>query len=196
LWNMKNETFLPQFHTSPLAHTMVLGLVSLASWLAVGSAWPGMRPKARSGNEGDYIGPSCTVGAHNWHPEAGPCPNMEQPPPPTPASGNTHIWPNQFIVDWRFYFVPDDGDVPPYDPLPTTPYNVTTGRTFYFNDEVTGERNMKEEYDEYCIPVFGAPLTPMGRWNKYSCDFLNVCASSLHLSLSLSLSLAPSHHEP
>jgi hypothetical protein len=38
----------------------------------------------------------------------------------------------------------------------------------------TGERNMKEVYDQYCIPVFGAPLTPMGRWNKYSCDFLNV----------------------
>jgi hypothetical protein len=33
---------------------------------------------------------------------------------------------------------------------------------------------MKEVYDQYCIPVFGAPLTPMGRWNKYSCDFLNV----------------------
>lgn len=33
---------------------------------------------------------------------------------------------------------------------------------------------MKEEYDEYCIPVFGNPLTQMGRENAYSCDFLNV----------------------
>lgn len=26
-------------------------------------------------------------------------------------------------------------DVPPYDPLPTTPYNVTTGRTYYYVNE-------------------------------------------------------------
>ena len=34
---------------------------------------------------------------------------------------------------------------------------------------------MKEVYDEYCIPVFGNPLSSMGHGNKYSCDFLNVC---------------------
>eukprot|EP00604_Paraphysomonas_vestita_P002380 CAMPEP_0174820604 /NCGR_PEP_ID=MMETSP1107-20130205/4536_1 /TAXON_ID=36770 /ORGANISM="Paraphysomonas vestita, Strain GFlagA" /LENGTH=223 /DNA_ID=CAMNT_0016036253 /DNA_START=236 /DNA_END=907 /DNA_ORIENTATION=- len=99
---------------------------------------------------------------------------MEQPEPPTPSSNNSHTWPNQFIVDWKFYFVPDDSDTPPYNPLPTTPYNVTNGRTYYYNNDETGERNMKEEYYQYCIPVFGNPLTPMGRWNKYSCDFLNV----------------------
>ena len=33
---------------------------------------------------------------------------------------------------------------------------------------------MKEVYDEYCIPVFGNPLVPMGKGNHYSCDFLNV----------------------
>ena len=48
-----------------------------------------------------------------------------------------------------------------------------------FNDfcdvvEVTGERNMKEVYDSYCIPVFGAISSPMGRRNDFSCDFLNV----------------------
>jgi hypothetical protein len=106
--------------------------VSFASFFSVTTAWPGMRPK-REGE--DYIGPSCTVGAHNWHPESGPCPNMEQPPPPTPTSGHSHVWPNQFIVDWKFYFVPDDSDAPPYDPLPTTPYNVTLGRTYYYNNE-------------------------------------------------------------
>lgn len=37
---------------------------------------------------------------------------------------------------------------------------------------------MKEVYDEYCIPVFGAPLTSMGHSNKYSCDFLNVSSAS------------------
>lgn len=35
---------------------------------------------------------------------------------------------------------------------------------------------MKEVYDEYCIPVFGNPLSPMGKENHYSCDFLNVGA--------------------
>jgi hypothetical protein len=69
---------------------------------------------------------------------------MEQPPAPGPYSNNSHVWPNQFIVDWKFYFVPDDSDVPPYTPLPTTPYNVTTGRTYYYNNPTTGDRNMKE----------------------------------------------------
>ena len=77
-------------------------------------------------------------------------------------------------MEWNFYFVPDEADVPPYDPVPTTPYNVTSGRTYYYNNEASGERNMKEICDEYCIPVFGNPLSPMGRENKYSCDFLNV----------------------
>lgn len=94
--------------------------------------WPGMKPKAPA--DDSYIGPACTVGAHNWHPESGPCPNMEQPPAPMPSSNKTHVWPNQFMVDWEFYFVPDDSDVPPYNPLPTTPYNRTTGRTFYYNN--------------------------------------------------------------
>lgn len=107
---------------------------------------------------------------------------------------------SQFIVDWKFYFVPDDADAPPYTPLPTTPYNVTNGRTYYYDNPgkififvflillcslinwtffirftlATGVRNMKEVYDEYCIPVFGNPFSSMGHGNKYSCDFLNV----------------------
>jgi hypothetical protein len=64
--------------------------------------------------------------------------NMIQPSPPTPYSNHTHIWPNQFIVEWEFYFVPDDSDIPPYNPLPSTPYNVTHGRTYYFNDPGQG----------------------------------------------------------
>ena len=169
---------------------------------------------------------------------------MDQPPAPTPSSENVHVWPDQFTVDWKFYFVPDDTDAPPYTPLPTTPYNMTTGKTYYVTDPgesqqsyhvsttsyfvleaycdtnnlssrymsephimsshceppplllvcclppsscllshvsfllspsaVTGDHNMKEVYDSYCIPVFGALSSPMGRRNDFSCDFLNV----------------------
>lgn len=60
---------------------------------------------------------------------------MEQPPAPAPYSGVVHTWPSQFVVDWKFYFVPDDSDVPPYTPLPKTDYNVTTGKTYYYNNE-------------------------------------------------------------
>jgi hypothetical protein len=149
----------------------VMRLIVAFTVAAVVVAWPGM--KSKKVKDEAYIGPACTVGAHNWHPESGPCPNMEQPPAPGPSSNVTHVWPNQFVVDWKFYFVPDDSDVPPYTPLPTTPYNVTNGRTYYFNDPETGVRNMKEVYDTYCIPVFGNPLSSMGHGNKYSCDFLN-----------------------
>ena len=45
----------------------------------------------------------------------------------------------------------------------------------------TGIRNMREDYDEYCIPVFGT-LLPMGTGNKYSCSFINVSVI-LHDSL-------------
>jgi hypothetical protein len=37
---------------------------------------------------------------------------------------------------------------------------------------------LQEVYDSFCIPVFGDPLVPMGRWNGYSCDFLNVGATN------------------
>jgi hypothetical protein len=140
--------------------------------LAVATAWPGMKSKKVESD--DYIGPACTVGAHNWHPESGPCPNMDQPPAPGPYSNKTHVWPNQFIVDWKFFFVPDDSDAPPYTPYPKTAYNVTTGKTYYEYNPATGQTNMKEVYDEYCIPVFGDPTSSMGNENKYSCDFLNV----------------------
>lgn len=152
-------------------------LAVLALTLAVAAAWPGMKSKKVKGE--NFIGPSCTVGAHNWHPDAGPCPTMEQPPAPGPYSGNKHVWPNQFIVDWDFYFVPDDSDTPPYLPTPKTPYNHTTGRTYYYNNPETGERNMKEVYDTYCIPVFGDPSAGMGYQNKYSCDFLNVGVTNI-----------------
>lgn len=152
-------------------------VIVLILTLAVATAWPGM--KSKKVEKDDYIGPACTVGAHNWHPESGDCPNMVQPPPPGPSSNKTHVWPNHFIVDWKFYFVPDDSDLPPYTPLPTTSYNVTTGRTYYYNNPLTGVRNMKEVYDDYCIPVFGDPSSSMGSGNKYSCDFLNVGSTNI-----------------
>jgi hypothetical protein len=39
---------------------------------------------------------------------------------------------------------------------------------------VRGIRNMREQYDSFCIPVFYAPHTSMGASNDYSCDFINV----------------------
>ena len=60
---------------------------------------------------------------------------MEQPAAPGPSSNNSHVWPSKFTVEWKFYFVPDDNDVPPYNPLPKTDYNMTNGRSYYYNDE-------------------------------------------------------------
>lgn len=119
-------------------------------FLSLAHSWPGMRRPATS-DETDYIGPSCTVGAHNWHPESGPCPNMEQPPPPTPFSNNTHVWPNSYTIEWEFYFVPDDNDAPPYNPYPTSPYNKTLGKTFYFNDE--GSIRYRIQYTDIDIHI-------------------------------------------
>ncbi len=50
----------------------------------------------------------------------------------------------QFSVQWKFYFVPDDSDVPPYTPEPKTPFNVTTGATYYFHNATSGLTNMRE----------------------------------------------------
>ena len=33
-------------------------------------------------------------------------------------------------------------------------------------------------YDQFCIPVFGDPSSPMGAANNYSCEFLNVGATN------------------
>jgi len=138
------------------------------------NAWPGMQRRIKDG-DGPDVGPVCTVNAHGWWPDEGPCPNMPQPPPPVNTSTVEHVWPNNFIVQWSFVFVPDDSDAPPYTPLPRTPFNMTTGRTYYHEiDPVRGLRNMREQYDSFCIPVFGDPTNPMGARNDYSCDFLNV----------------------
>ena len=82
------------------------------------------------------------------------------------------------MVDWKFYFVPDNNDAPPYTPDPKSPFNVTTGRTYYHHNATTGLANMRESYDEYCIPVFGDPTNPMGAENKYKCEFLNVASTN------------------
>ena len=54
---------------------------------------------------------------------------------------------------------------------------LSSARDIFSSD--TGERNMKEQYDEYCIPVFGNPLSSMGHGNHYSCDFVNVSCFAL-----------------
>eukprot|EP00052_Salpingoeca_macrocollata_P034191 m.10791 g.10791 ORF g.10791 m.10791 type:complete len:285 (-) comp6093_c0_seq1:216-1070(-) len=151
---------------------LVLGIL-----LGVGHvlAWPGMRRDVHTSPK--MIGPTCTVGAHSgpW-PDAGPCPTMVQPAPPAGSQPptKTHLWPDAFMVDWEFSFVPDNTDAPPYNPLPTSPYNITKGRTFYHAlDDEAGLRNMRETYDSFCIPVFGDPSSPMGARNDYSCDFIN-----------------------
>eukprot|EP00164_Ancoracysta_twista_P006609 GFYU01009233.1.p1 GENE.GFYU01009233.1~~GFYU01009233.1.p1 ORF type:complete len:341 (-),score=75.81 GFYU01009233.1:47-1069(-) len=122
------------------------------------------------------IGPACTVNAHNSF-QSQKCPTMVQPPPPQGSTPLPHgllrTFPNNFVMQWTMMFVYDDADVPPYSPVPKTSFNVTTGRTFYHViDENT--RNMREQYDKYCIPVFGDPSSPMGSRNDFSCDFINV----------------------
>jgi len=99
-----------------------------------------------------------------------------QPPPPKNTTTSSHMWPQYYTVQWIFAFVPDDNDAPPYFPLPRTPYNLTTGRTYYDDtiDPEKGVRNMREDYDKYCIPVFGDPTNPMGAANNFKCSFLNV----------------------
>lgn len=84
---------------------------------------------------------------------------MPQPAPPGPAPVHaSYRWPNDFVVDWKMYFVPDPSDTPPYYPLPKTAYNVTRGRTWYhIVDAAKDVRNMRESYYDYCIPVFGDP---------------------------------------
>jgi len=125
---------------------------------------------------GPQIGPSCTVGAHGSWPDAGPCPNTPQPPPPNGTHPPTEIYeyPPNFEMDWQMYFVPNVNDVPPYaSGKPSTAYNVTNGKTYYRTDPITGEVNMIESYETFCIPVFGDPNSGMGTENKYSCDFVN-----------------------
>jgi len=138
--------------------------------------WPGMKAQSHQGLNQPKIGPTCTVGAHGWWPDAGPCPNMIQPPPPNGTLPSTYPYrfPPNFIMDWQMYFVPDIKDVPPYpDGKPTSPYNVSNGKTYYRTDATSGEVSMIESYESYCIPVFGDPNSSMGSQNHYSCDFIN-----------------------
>jgi hypothetical protein len=157
-------------------YTMKTIATSVLMGLGLANAWPGMSmSKFEEGQ--DWVGPPCTVGAHNWHPEVGDCPNMEQPEPPAPVDQRNvklHRWTDEFSVDWKMYFVPDPDDEPPYVTAPKTTHTVTTGRTYYKHDPVTGLASMKEEYDTHCIPIFPDPTTGMGSRNDYSCDFLNV----------------------
>ena len=145
----------------------------LSVCLGVCSAWPGLGER---NTDASRIGPDCTVNAHGQ--ATGQCPNMKQPDAPGPAPTQAHEWPEQFIVDWKFYFLMDEADKPPYaSGAPSSPHNVTKGTTWYqvVNSEV---RNMRESYESYCIPVFGDPTAPMGVRNDYSCDFINVGATN------------------
>ena len=155
-------------------------LCFFAGALAATHAWPGMKstnasfqhPAVSVDSEAraSPIGPSCTVGAHNsW---GSPCPNTKQPAPPVPTPPlQDHVWASDFIVDWKMYFVPNQTDTPPYAPLPTSPYNVTRGTTYYHVVDAVQELfNMRETYESFCIPVLGDPTSPMGRVNNYSCD--------------------------
>ena len=155
-------------------------LLLLALLATVSVAWPGMRSsraaEVDASSSGGIIGPPCTVGAHNSFPEAiaGPCPDTPQPPPPPHTNKTkTHTWPSAFTYNWTFTFVPDASDKPPYPASgPTSPHNVTTGRTFYMDDGA-GVRRMVEQYDSYCIPVFAPPNVSMAGENHYSCQFIN-----------------------
>jgi hypothetical protein len=154
----------------------MLNAYCLVALLLCGSiiAWPGMKHSKPKDKHDDPVGPSCTVKAHNFFPNE-PCPNMPQPPPPKNTSTTQHTWPSAFVVQWYFTFSIDDDDAPPYYPFPKTPFNFTTGRSYYHEIDADNEiRNMRESYDNYCIPVFGDPTNNMGVRNDYSCDFINV----------------------
>lgn len=186
----------PSFSARALASPLLLLTAVHLSFMTDGAhAWPGFKPASASSPSspffsapafssssfaqqggGAIIGPPCTLGAHNSPPVklAGKCPNMKQPKPPaSPFRHARHEWPTEFIVDWNMYFVMDNDDAPPYFPSPTSPYNVTSGTTYYSHDPVTGLASMRETYNEYCIPVFGDPTVPMGARNDFACSFIN-----------------------
>lgn len=58
----------------------MLAALALSVFVCLATAWPGMKSKTTA--SGPKIGPVCTVGAHGWWPDAGPCPNMKQPSAP------------------------------------------------------------------------------------------------------------------
>jgi hypothetical protein len=124
----------------------MLRTLQLAAVFSSAAAWPGMGQRGGEGAADEHIGPSCTVNAHGSFPDDGPCPNMEQPPAPNGTLPPTreHKIPARFTMEWSMYFVPDASDAPPYFPEPQTPFNVTTGRTYYETvDEDKGLHNMK-----------------------------------------------------
>uniref|UniRef100_A0A7S2TPM8 Uncharacterized protein n=1 Tax=Lotharella oceanica TaxID=641309 RepID=A0A7S2TPM8_9EUKA len=108
---------------------------------------------------------------------------MNQPQAPMNAT-KKHVWPASFSVEWTFQFVRDDDDAPDASGAytPTTPFNVTTWRTVYDARRGGPDRQMTEIYDNYCIPVFGDPSSPMGSRNDFACQFLNVNQAAYVLS--------------
>jgi len=133
------------------------------------NSWPHLA-QLRNNNEPDpsasFIGPTCTLGAHNWHPGVGePCPSAPHDPV-------LHYWPSQFITQWHFYYVFDLNYPPPYNPFPTHNYTVTKGQTYYDAHYKGGA--MREVYNERCIPIWFAG--PLAANNNFSCDFINIAA--------------------
>lgn len=124
--------------------------------------------------------PVCTMGAHARFPTAaGPCPNMEQPAALGPAPTHAlYRYPNNFVHEWRMFFIPDETDTPPYGDnnlVPRTAYNVTTGRTYYTVVDAEKEiYSMQETFDQFCVPLFFDLTSPLAYSNNYSCKQLNV----------------------
>jgi len=128
---------------------------------------------------GDVIGPTCTVGAHNWF--DGQC-NVTTITPmkgEEVAAGSSesiaHVWPAYFTTQWDMYFVYDANNAPPYDPIPIGPnITVTHGQTYY-DTTYQGLGAMREVYSTRCIPIFFTGVFSAN--NNFSCDFLNVAST-------------------
>jgi hypothetical protein len=117
-----------------------------------------------------------TYGAHNPA-EASPCQvqgcvyprSQGDPPDPT--------WPVYWQSGWTMYRVYNgyQDHPPPYPGKPPAPlkegtdYQTSHGATFYDSTwrSASGEGAMKEQYDNFCLPIF--PLA-----NAYSCAFISL----------------------
>jgi len=145
---------------------MLWSLFSLVGLFHSTLAYPGMKNKALGVDDpASFIGPSCTLGAHNWHPEINEsCPSTAIETPVL------HYWPSQFTTQWTFYYIDDYDYAPPYDPLPTRNFTFSTGQTYYDVNYEGG--SMIEVYNQRCIPIwYTGPLAPN---NNFSCDFINI----------------------
>ena len=119
------------------------------------------------------LGPPCTLGAHNYYPECdSQCPGEIQPNSTAPnGSINQHYYYDNFIMDFKVYYVQPLSYPPPYDPATINiTYNISMGRTYYDVNYLGGA--MRESYYNMCIPIY--PEGSLSTTNNYSCDYYTI----------------------